>query len=82
MLKNIFEQAFVQYMVVGAAALATIAIVAILSPLMLMLAFAVSFFLIMSLAVGYVIVDSYKMWREDNAKKQSRKKTSSSQDAW
>lgn len=81
MLKNIFENEYVQYMIVGSAVFATVALLSFFAPVMMLLGVAITLFSVMSLAIGYIIVDSYKMWREDNDKNKSRKKASSSKNA-
>lgn len=78
MLKKIFENEYIQYMIVGSAVFATIALLSFFAPVMMVLGVAITLFAVMSFVIGYIIVDSYKMWREDNEKNKSRKKTSSS----
>jgi positive regulator of sigma E activity len=68
----------IRYMVTGFAALAVFCLLFYLEPYSILFALLAMFVAIMSLAVGYIIVDTYDRWREDNDKNQSRKTPSSS----
>jgi positive regulator of sigma E activity len=68
----------IRYMVTGFAALAVFCLLFYLEPYSILFALFAMFVANMSLAVGYIIVDTYDRWREDNDKNQSRKTPSSS----
>lgn len=76
MLQKIFENEYIQYMVVGLASIGTLMVLAIISPVLVIAMFLLTLLLLMSLACGYIIVDTYRGWKND--KDQSRKTTSSS----
>ena len=67
-------------MVVGFTALTIFCLLFYFAPWMIMFALIAMFFALTSLALGYIIVDTYDMWRKDNDKNKSRKTPSSPKD--
>lgn len=76
MLQKIFENQYLQYIIVGLSVLTILALLMYFAPFVVMGVFALGIVCMMSFAIGYVIVDSYSMWREDNDKNKSGKKAS------
>ena len=70
-----------RYLIVGFTAITLFCLLLYFEPYFIIFALFAMFIAIMSLAVGYIIVDSYDVWRETNDKNKSRKTTSSSKDA-
>ena len=70
-----------RYLIVGFTAISLFCIMFYFEPYFILFALAAMFIAIMSIAVGYIIVDTYDRWREDNDKNKSRKKAPSSKDA-
>lgn len=71
---------YIQYMTVGIAALATLAILTYLQPLVFFLTGIVICMWVLSFVAGYIIVDTYKVWRYGDDQNKSGKKAPSSKD--
>ena len=68
---------YTRYMVTGFATITLFCLLFYIAPYMILFGLLAMLLLIMSLAVGYIIVDTYDMWRKDNDKNQSGKTTPS-----
>ena len=76
-LENLTKNNLFRYMVVGFTAVTIFCLIFYFAPYMILLGMAALFVALMSLAVGYIIVDSYDMWRETNDENKSGKTASS-----
>lgn len=70
----------IRYMVAGFSAIVIFCLMFYFAPYMIIFGLCLLFLATMSLAVGYIIVDTYDRWRQDNDKNKSRKKASPSKD--
>lgn len=71
----------IKYLVVGFASVTTFSLLFYLAPLTIFVALLIFILTLMSLSVGYLIVEAYNLWRQNNGKIPSRKKTPPSKDA-
>ena len=63
-----------RYLIAGFAVMTAFCLLVYFAPFVVIFGFVLLFFTLMSLAVGYLIIDTYDMWRKDNDKNKSRKK--------
>lgn len=71
----------IKYLVVGFTSITVFSLLFYLAPLILVAAIAILILFLMSVLVGYLIVESYDIWRDNNGKNKSGKKTPPSKDA-